>query len=488
MDSVYSNPPSTKTQKNYTAYFPTEINAYVTWCLERSRNESKKLAHNTAIGSMYINALTKYVIGQGLVPNPAPESAFLDWSEERRELFVSQVSALFRMMSGKGIDWYGRHSFKELQRIAFQNILVDGDILLHRCYSRKEYGYKPKIQVLAGSWVASPDGADTKDCTGGVVLTKTGVERAYYIKQVDDYLNDTFTFRRVNRYNPTTGFEEFMLIKLFSKEANQVRGIPYLTPIKNDIIDLQAFNTAHLSKAIANAIFSLFITNQPDTPVEQTIIDKTAELAGISAEEAGAPAPNDEDRAFALSTGSITELEPGQDVKTVESQLAGADYTNVINTRLDIMGGATGVAREMALSRYDASFSAARGTIGASEKFFAPIRNAFAYQFCTPVYEQIVDYGIRMGLIECPEYFESEINKKAILAVSWTGPSPVSIDPTKEINACVTAIENSLMTHEQAAQTLWGKDFDEIVDGLILEKRKLEGLNGSEEMNGRDNG
>lgn len=485
MNNVYTPAKTSKTQLGFSASYATDINYAVSQNLKRAQDESKKLSHETAIGSMYIKALTKYVIGAGLTPTASPENSILGWDDERLNAFTDKVESFYRIMTDKEIDWYGQDDFNKLQQVAFQNILISGDVLIHRCYAKKSKEYRPLLQLISGSWVANPEELDTKSCVGGVELDRYSVPIAYHIRQTDDNNFDTFTSRVVQRFNPVTKFEEFYLVKLFETEANQIRGIPYLRTVQNEIVDLQAFSTAHLNKAIVNSVFSIFITEEKDNTAEPNFISKVQELAYENANMQGKPY-NDSDETFELGNGNMMQLEPGQVPTVVEPKLAGPDYAAYFNEKLDVIGGSTGIPREMALGSYNASFSASKGTIGAAEKGFDPIRQDFARKVCTPVYEQILDYGIRTGVIECPEYFESREKRKAVLAVSWIGPNPVVINPTAEVNAMKTAIDAGIISKEYATRSLYGLDFDEVLMRRTNERKKEQNSGLVEETNGRD--
>lgn len=476
MDSVYAANKNSKTRQSFHAFYPSDINSLVSWYLKTAQDESRKVAHETSIGAMYINAMTKYVIGPGLVPNASPRNALLGWSPEKYDKFTAQAEAFFNMMADSGCDFYGNSSFYELQQIAFKNILIAGDILLHRCYDTPKRNYRPKVQIISGTWVGmNPGEMDTKHCVAGVVRDSKGREVGYLIKQTDYYLNDNYSTKRVNRYS-ITGFEEFKLVKLFGNEANQVRGVPFLHNIKGDIIDISTFTNAHLYKAMVSSLLAAVITKGDEAESESSFFEKTAEAAKQAAEDADDEYSDNSAQSIALGYGNIFELEKGEHIETVESKIAGPDYSSFLNSRLDIMGGAVNMPREMATGQYNSSYSAARGTIGATEKGLAPTRNNFAEKVCTPIYEQIVDYGIRKGFIDCPEYFESEEKRKAILAVSWIGPNPVVINPVAEVNAGKIAVETGITTRENLCQTIYGKDFAETSKRLQMEKKIMDGL------------
>lgn len=78
-------------------------------------------------------------------------------------------------------------------------------------------------------------------------------------------------------------------------------------------------------------------------------------------------------------------------------------------------------------------------------------------------------------MIEAPGYLEgSDLYKRAVLASSWIGPSSIVIDPTREINAHISAISNNLEPREIATRELLQMDFEEVTDMLQSEKEVLE--------------
>jgi len=461
-----------------TAAYSTDINALVSAFLGRSQDISKKLISETTIGAMIINALIRFVIGPGLEPKASPESSVLKWSSEERNKFVASAEAYFRMYTGsKEIDFYGRESFGSLQSVALRNILTDGDTLLHRLYGTKSEGYKPKIQILSGCWISNPPGTvDTKSQVAGVIFDKDGKEKAYLILQTDENLLDTFTTKQVNKYN-ASGFEEFTLVGIQPRESNQVRGIPWLSSVSQDILDLEKFKIAHRTKAATQALLTAVIETSEDAPISPvSSVDKIRNLEKREKLEA---LPK-EDPDVVLGAGNVVALNPGDKMNMMESKTPMSSYKEFVELELAQIGGAVSVPYEMMTQRYNSNFSSSRATITGAEKTYKVIREEFASKICAPVWEQVIDYGIRTGMIEAPHYLEgNELYKKAVLASTWIGPSSIVLDPTREINAHIQAISNNLEPREIATRELLQMDFEEVTDMLANEKNILEqkGLN-----------
>lgn len=471
MDSQYL--PSNRSRT--TASYQTDINALVSMFLSRAQDLNKKVASETTTGSSIINALIRFVIGPGLEPKASPEMSRLGWTAEQRSRFVSQAESFFRMYAGsKAIDFYGREDFNSLQSIAMRNIF-NGDVLVHQMYGTEGQGYRPMLQLLSGRWVCNEMGVeDTKRVTGGVVFDDAGREVGYQIMQTDCNRLDTYTVKKVDKYNPA-GFEEFRLVLIQPREANQVRGIPWLAPVLQDILDLEKFKIAHRTKAATQALFSAAITSEADAPVQQvSSIDRIRSLEMRGGQQEG-PLKGEPQNDVQLGAGNVLSLNPGEHLEMVESKSPMSSYKEFTELELSQIGGAVSVPYEMMVQRYNSNFSSSRATIMGAEKTYKVIREEFASKICAPVWEQVIDWGIRLGEIEAPGYLEgSDFFRRAVLACSWIGPAAIVLDPTREINAHIQAIQNNLEPREVATRELLQMDFEEVADMLAHEKETLE--------------
>ena len=474
------------------AYYPVDINQFASFFLKTLQDRNLKAVSETSIGSMIINTFTSFTIGEGLEPQASPESSALGWTEQQRSTFIAQAESFFRRYAGsKRIDHYGKNNFYQLQAIALRNCLVDGDSLLHRSYRNKKHDYEPYIQVFSGRWVRNPlfNSVDTKKITGGVEFDSVGREIAYYIAEVTADRLDTMTARKVLKFNPYSGFMEFDLIRLDLRESNQVRGIPVLSPVLEDIFDLETFKAAYKQKAANQALFTGVITSEKDAPAP--VVSTTETLKKLSTPQLTV----DEAKAIiagqvhdvSMGGGNIIQLNPGEKWEMAESKAPSADFAKFVETELaHICSGVGdgGIAYEMVLQKYSDNYSASRATIAGQEKKFRNLRSVFAFEFCDPIWEQVIDYGIRQGYIEAPGYLDGDwIFRKSVLACTWIGPSPINIDPKKEVEAHILAINAGLETKEDAVREMFGRDFEETAERRLHEKELEESLGLAEDLN-----
>lgn len=484
MDNVYNPRGRNKTTQEFIAGYNADINAFVSHALHLIRNTSVRLTSDTTVGAMCINALSSLCIGGGLTPTASPESTITKWSQAEKERFSKEAEAFYRLKTDSpNFDYYKRNNFKSLQVLAFKEILRKGDILSHRMYRDKEANYEPCLQIISGQWLGNPMGmADTKKLTAGVEFNEGEQEIAYHIAVCDENRVATGEFKRYPKYTKN-GFEEYSLILLEEREANQVRGIPFLATAKEDIILFEAFKQATVAKQLTLALLTAVIKRDKDSPPpESSISDKTKDLAIQSAKDSAGLNYYEDDKknsSFALGTGNVITLEEGEDISTVESKLQGEGFKEFTEVMLSLIGSSTYVPYEELVHRYSASFSASKATIASGEKIRKNLQNTFANKFCKPEYDHVIDYGIRTGYITAPGYLEGDsLFKQAVLACSWIGPPPIVVDPLKEVKAQKMAIDSRIKTMEKVIHETTGRDFEETIERIKQEQNYLikEGL------------
>jgi Bacteriophage capsid protein len=472
MATMYKTPNGNSITANYRRWYPSDPNSGYTSIQNQMQNLSQGLFYETELGKAIIENLTSFVLGQGLTPMASPETEALDWTPEQVRTFQKQAETYFRLISNSvDFDYYGKDAFKELQKIALRSALIHGDFLLHRGY--RKLGNKtvvPYVQIIPGNMVTNPNGqTDTKEYTGGIRYNKeTGREVAYSVRVIGDDLSDTCATKEVKRYN-SNGFKEFDLIKLAVSNPMQARGVPLLMTSSEDLLKINKLIDAQLDKAITQSIFTAFIKKEIGADTEgESVKDK---LMGAMDEE---PAPAS-DGQLVLAPGVVVEGNPGESVEMLESKTPSSDFANTLKSFIELAVAPTGLSYETLLGSYNASFSASRATINGCEKKFAIMRSEFINKVLEPIWEQVITLGIMQGAIEAPGFEKDAMTRKAILATTWTGVTPIQVDPGKEVNAYSTAIEQGLCTKEYAIRNLYGMDADEVAQRLKYEKELYAG-------------
>lgn len=427
-------------------------------------NSSKGLFFGTTVGHGIVLSRLNHVIGSGLVPASSPESNVLppDCTQEVRDRFVRKVDALWRIYAGDKsmCDFYGEHTFGELQRIAYVN----------RCFSDCLHYHPVRIrnarttvlnQIISGACVCNRDNnSDTKDCIAGVEI-RNGKPDGYWVQQSDDYLNDTTSWIRIPRYD-RNGWTVSNLIHIDDTDGIQRRGRGIFESCKETVLALIKYcDNEGVAKAI-KALFPFFLEKEldnNDTSAKTTFSEK---LSTITEDES-------ENSEIIVGTGAVCELNPGEKMHAIESMTPGTAFPDYVSMMLNIIGSATLVPKQMLLSLYDSSYSASQATIQDADKAFSYERKMFANQFCDDVRSRMIDIWVSEGLVQAPHYNETSLYRSAWNACSWRGPSATTIDLLKLVNSLNAAVDMNIMTKEDASLIFSGKDATE-----VFERRKNE--------------
>jgi lambda family phage portal protein len=453
------------------------------WVQDEMNSESETLYSYNAIGKTMVDMMVRRVVGEGLTPMCSPESDILGWSQKRIDSFRREAEAFWRITTGTpNFDYYGKDNYRDLQKIAFKMILKDGDVLAHWGYRKLSNGLVvPYMQLISGKAVKSPDGRDTNKIIGGVEIDQTtGKETAYYVVVIDENLNETSKKKRVSRRTSKRRLE-YDLIQVQKSDASMVRGIPLLMSVRDTISDVNSYMKNHVIQSATQAIFTLFIEKAKDAPDStSTFAEKFAQSGAVINNENGIASMD-------LGAGNVISLDEGEHANPVQRQALGDDFNAYMKATIGLIASSLGMSYEVAMSTYDASFSASRASINSTDINFAIIRREFAEKFCTPTWSQVIEYGILTGNIECPEWESlSDMQKKALMGVTWTGVKSPQVDPTKEVSAYEKAINVGICSREYATRQLFGLDYEEVLERIKAESEAMQEIAGQTQEDSKE--
>jgi len=475
MSNAYVKSRESQLSRNFRPYVPVSPNEAYSYYQDDSQMTAQSLYRETAIGKLLVDSYARFVVGKGLVPMSSPETKLLKWTDEQAQKFQEQAEAYWRVMTDSRIDFYGKNDIYEIQKIAFKDICNNGDNLRHTGYRTikdgKENIILPFVQDISGRMVFNNYRTDTKDCVGGVIFTK-GKESGYKLRVLAPDFTDTGETKVVNRYN-SLGRIAFDLIQLGQTDPSIVRGVPLLTPLRDDILNIEKTKDNHTMQSVIQNLFTAFVTHNEPSAVP--ISEKLKEVGQVFDNQ-----PAD----VFLSAGNVVELEPGENVVFTPRNASNADYSEGLKANIGIVASALGMSYETAMNTYNASFSASRAGISGTEKNAEIVRLEFVRKFCQPIWEMVCEHGILTGHIEAPGYDGSLFCRRAMFASTWTGVTPPTVDLTKEVNAYALAVQQGLCSREFAIRMLFGMDFDEVADRTNKENNSQTNTNTTESDQG----
>ena len=182
---------------------------------------------------------------------------------------------------------------------------------------------------------------------------------------------------------------------------------------------------------------------------------------------------------FALGSGTLNVLHPGNAVKAVDASIALSTFEPFTNALVTYTASALGIPHGVLLSRFSSSYSAARAALLQAQAVFNTRRTWFARDFCQPIYEAWLAEAVAIGRLEAPGFGEDPLITKAWCGADWYGPIMGMLDPVKEVNAAALRRKYGFSTGEREAAEITGTDYDANIDQLDLENNnwRSKGMN-----------
>lgn len=447
------------------------------------RQRSRMLYMASPIGASAIKTNRTNVVGNGLKLQSNINRQVLGMTKEQAEEWQKKTEAEFELWASKknACDATGMNDFYGIQQLALMSWLMSGDTFaVIKRYDRTPlHPYGLRIHLIEADRVRTPaensDGliymtrGKAKDTNNeiydGVEVDGNGKVVAYYVANTYPFEPTlTFTdFKRIEAYNRITGLPNILHI-MDSERPDQYRGVPYLAQIIEPVLQTNRYTNAEIMAAVVQSFHTAFITTETD-PTEMPFNEAIPEEEQIS----------DSSDDYEMGPGTINLLQPGEDVRFNTPTHPNTGFDVFVKAICDQIGAALEIPRDLLLKEFNASYSASRAAMLEAWKAFKMRREWLTNDFCKPVYEIWLTEAIALGRIQAPGFFNDPLIHQAYLGSEWIGPAQGTLDPTKEIEAAIMAIEAGLSTHEQEAIKLNGSDFGSNADKLTVENEKLKG-------------
>lgn len=428
------------------------------------RSRAASLAKNSPVGAAAINSQVTGVIGAGLKLFPRIKADVLGLSSAEAREWSRKTKREFELWSSAATscDYMRRNNFPELQRIAFQSFLIDGDCfcLFRRRVPTRFEPYSLRLQLVEAMRVSNPLQADTFLSNGvemrrgnnriinGIEVDADGAQVAIWISNRvwnEPSLTGELSWRRVRWYGLRTGVRNVLHISCDTR-PDQFRGVPFLAPVVESLKQISRYADAELTSAIIKSFFSIFFT-QP-----LTNNDLNGILQGKEPEEVDVGD-------YKLGAGTMAALPRGVDVKAIDSSNAQSTFDMFTSAFLKQIGAALNIPYEVLMKSFTASYSASRAALLQAADEFRIRKKNFINDFCAPIYEQWLTEAVVSGRINAPGYFDDPIKRLAWSSADWFNEQTRFLDPVKELEGIKRQIELGLTTREASAAELLGVDF-----------------------------
>lgn len=377
--------------------------------------------------------------------------AEFDWEMERRVAEWSRP---------QNCDIAGRHSLQRFISLCEMRRVVDGDVGVLRLQSGHLQAIEGDrirfIAPMAGKRLSKPDGSPyiEKDFIHGVLLGDGGRARAYAICTRN---GGALEFERL------ISATNVSMLGYYTR-FDQVRGISPLASALNTLSDLYESYEYQLIKAKMHSMFGVAIISSGDNSLggEGSGLPVTADETTIA---------NSTTFETKLKSGSILDLEPGEDIKMIESHTPSAEFMQYA----EVMTRVALLALDIPYSIFDVSettYSGGRtdwlGYIQSAKSKRADLREWL---------DEIIRWKLMQWILDSknPLRIPSEYDVET-LPFEWQAIGIPWIDPLKEITANLAAINGGISSRTRVCREL-GYDFEDVVRELQREDQLIAAAN-----------
>lgn len=458
------------------------------------RQRSRILFQSAPVAAAALKRQRTNIVGPGLRLKPTIDRGVLGLTQEQAEAWERKTQAEFHLWGSRkqNCDATGVNNFEGMQQLVTLSWPMSGDVfaLIKREEPTRLNPYSLRLHVLEADRVRTPDDASSIGSTTSILVTglttarldngnviHDGVEVnpngkivAYHIANTHPYEigSDVTKFVRVQAYGDRTSLPNILHI-MDSERPEQYRGVPYLAQVIEPLLQMRRYTEAEITAAVVQSFFTAFIKTEAGND------GLPNEVGGD-----GIPEVSRDPNEYEMGPGTMNVLEPGEDVTFASPTHPNTGFDKFMRAMCEQIGACLEEPADLLLMSFNSSYSAARAALLEAWKGFKMRRQWLIDDFCQPVYELWLTEAVARGRISAPGFFTDPIIREAYLKCKWIGPSQGQLDPVKEVNAAVTAIENGLSTHEDEAVRINGSEFSSNVDKLTVENDRLRLANGGQ--------
>ena len=237
--------------------------------------------------------------------------------------------------------------------------------------------------------------------------------------------------------------------------AGQLRGITWLAPVLLRLHELDQFEDAALVKAKVAALFTGFITDPDGT------------VGGLSGTN------NSGVLTVGMEPGSLIPLPPGADIRFSTPTEHDA-YAPFVKNHLRAVAAGMGLPYELVSGDLEGvTYSSIRaGLIEFRRRVEQLQHNVVVHLFCRPVWERFVRLAVLSGDLPARDF---DRNAAAYLGSEWLPPKFDYVDPKKDVEAEILAIDAGLKSRTQAISER-GYDAENIDAEIAADEERADAL------------
>jgi lambda family phage portal protein len=411
------------------------INALVASGGPRLLARSRELVVTNGYAANACEAFAANLVGDGIKPSSLIEDGTL--RERVQRLWLAWTDEA---------DADGLTDFYGLQAMVAREMFVAGECFVRLRPRRAEDGLQVPLQLQLLQSEMLPFEKTETAASGnrircGIEFDRVGRRVAYHFRR--RHPGDS-TDQRV-AVPETVRVPAKSVLHIYRPiDAGQIRGLPHVAPAMVRLFLLDQYDDAELDRKKTAAMFAGFIT-------------KTAPEEPMMGEGAADP---DGAAIASLEPGTMQVLLPGEDVKFSSPADVGGGYEAFQYRTLLAVSASLGLPYHLVTGDVrQANYSSLRAELVEFRRRIGQLQHGvIVHQLCRLVWRRWLETAVLTGALDLPGFAAAPA---PFLAAQWIPPRWDWVDPLKDIQAQVLAMEAGITSRRKVVEAT-GYDIEEV--------------------------
>lgn len=459
-------------------WIPRRIYNQQSEAIERERivERSIELTASDPHAAGIVDHFATTVAGPGLYPEPTLDAAVLGLDSDSLRLIQAQERAVYNTWSHTA-DAGWRMSFGEIQYLSVRNLLAYGEfVILLPMIQDPLRQYSLAVMPIHPLRLATPtDLMPRDDIRDGIELGDYGQPVAYWIRNsATGYMassgNTSANYTRVaarkgHRWNVIHGYVQ--------NDPDQVRGMPIFAPAMNYFRDLNDYLDAELVSNVVTAAFSVFIETGSVDPM--TMASALAHHTYTDDDEAESDLRYQE-----LIPGAIMYGSAGQKPHPIAADRPGPTFAVFVKEIKKALAMSVNMPYVSLFHDVEeTNYAGFRSAMLDAWRVFGHRRSWLGERVNSPIRTMLLEEAwLRGDIPGIPDFYD---RMSSWCSCQWIGTPKGNIEPIKEVQADILAIDAKLKTRAQANSER-GNDWRRTFAQLAEEEADMKAMELSEDQ------
>lgn len=444
------------------------------------RSRGNQLYLDNEVAQTIINRMVAWVIGNGLTLESEPNEIILKSEGIALDIqaFTDLVEARFNTLKECKQSTFARmKNLSELETTAFISSSNGGGILVVLRVKNAIVNYEIIDGAHVRHWAGGTDLNPTLLDNGnriahGIEMNDAGEHVAFWVLKAN---ND---YQEIRAKSRTTGLTMAFMYGGAEYRIDNSRTIPVLAGLFQSLTQMDEYKTATLGSAKEQNAVAYQTVSEIGATGENPFGAVLARAQDANAND-GTLAVDSQLKELAntvqVSMNKQTFHNPvGTKIETLKKNEAELYFKDFWSTLFEVGCAAANIPPNVAMQRFDTSFSSARAAIKDWEHSLILKRYKHGMGFLQPGYELQLHLDILTGKVQAPGYLTAFTTGNTLVLAAyrharWVGDNVPHIDPVKEVQA------ERLKLGDAGANM-----------PLTTQKKSTEALNGGSSKNNTD--